>query len=269
MKLRHDPYRVFRFSKTPAGLYARQKWFGEADTEQWKVDYQAVVNTLLADQLPDGSWHQSTIETIKRLFGLHLTVRESNINIDNALAWLLRKINLQEDTIHVDANELTTNLELAGLPFIPSRPSMLLTGATLFLSTIFGRWNDTKVLDLYHWLDKMGCKDLGRWFGTASSHNILRAMVVHPEFSKSSATALAVDFLSGIQTSAGDWEPYLPFYQTLNAIAHTDLPSADRQLEKAFSHLAETQNEDGTWGRSEPEWDTFLTIHAMRNKGLL
>ena len=74
MKLRYDPYQVFRFSKTPAGLYARQKWLGEAETDQWKIDFKETVADLMADQLPDGSWSRSTIETIKRLFGLHLTV---------------------------------------------------------------------------------------------------------------------------------------------------------------------------------------------------
>jgi hypothetical protein len=40
MKLRYDPYQIFRFSKTPIGLYARQKWLGEADTDQWKIDFE-------------------------------------------------------------------------------------------------------------------------------------------------------------------------------------------------------------------------------------
>jgi hypothetical protein len=65
MKLRYDPYQVFRFSKTPAGLYARQKWLGEAETPQWKTDFQEMVTALLADQLPDGSWHHETVATIK------------------------------------------------------------------------------------------------------------------------------------------------------------------------------------------------------------
>ena len=40
MKLRHDPFQVFRVSKTPAGIYARQKWLGEADTPEWQRDFQ-------------------------------------------------------------------------------------------------------------------------------------------------------------------------------------------------------------------------------------
>jgi hypothetical protein len=87
--LRHNPYQVFRHSKTPAGLYARQKWLGETDTVQWKLDYQETVNNLSADQSTDGLWYQSPMETISRLFGLHLTVRESTLEIDTALNRLL------------------------------------------------------------------------------------------------------------------------------------------------------------------------------------
>jgi hypothetical protein len=100
MKLHYDPYQVFRFSKTPAGLYARQTWLGEVATDQWKFDFKETVATLLAGQLPDGSWSRSTIETIQRLFGLHLTVRSSTAKIKAALKWLLNKIDLQAENIN-------------------------------------------------------------------------------------------------------------------------------------------------------------------------
>jgi hypothetical protein len=80
---------------------------------------------------------------------------------------------------------------------------------------------------------------------------------------------LAVEHLADLQTGAGGWKNGLPFYQTLNALAHLDLPQAEKQLEKAFKRLFENQNSDGTWSRSEPEWNTFLAIHALKNKGLL
>jgi hypothetical protein len=51
--------------------------------------------------------------------------------------------------------------------------------------------------------------------------------------------------------------------------AHLDFPLAESQLERAFKRIYENQNLDGTWSRSEPEWNTFLTIHALKNKGLL
>jgi hypothetical protein len=47
------------------------------------------------------------------------------------------------------------------------------------------------------------------------------------------------------------------------------LPGVDEQLEKAFAYLIKSQNEDGTWGAMEQEWNTFLAVHALRNKSLL
>ena len=163
MKLRNDPYQVFRFSRTPAGLYARQKWLGEADSSQWKTDFEETVDVLLSDQSPDGSWHHETAATI----------------------------------------------------------------------------------------------------------NIFRALVVHPVFAKDKATELALDYHADLQKNDGAWGDDLSFYQTLNALAHLDLSHAETQLERAFERLYETQNRDGTWSRSEPEWNTFLAIHALKNKGLL
>jgi hypothetical protein len=109
----------------------------------------------------------------------------------------------------------------------------------------------------------------GQWVDMVSSHNILRAMVVHPIFAKDKATMLTVEHFANLQTDSGDWGKDLPFYQTLNALAHLESPKADAQLEIAFRRLCEEQNSDGTWSRSEPEWNTFLAIHALKNKGHL
>jgi hypothetical protein len=269
MKLRYDHYQIFRFSKTPVGLYARQKWLGEAETPQWRIDFKETVAALLADQLPDGSWQHATIETIKRLFGLHLTLRSPTAQIDAALGWLLGKIDLQAERIHVDEEDVSTVATLEGLPFIKSRPDMFLTGAALFVSSIFGRQSDPDVLALYHWLNEEGIKNEGKWFDEASTHNVLRAMVVHPVFAEDKATALAVEYLADLQTGTGSWDHDLPFYQTLNALAHLELDQAEKQLEKAFVLLFEKQNSDGTWSHDEPEWNTFLAIHALKNKRLL
>jgi hypothetical protein len=269
MKLRYDPYQVFRLSKTPAGLYARQKWLGEAETPQWKTDFQETVTALLADQLPNGSWHHETVATIKHLFGLHLTVRSSSVQIEAALTWILEKIDLQTKEVYASADDIDDPVDLTGLPFVPSRPEMLLTGAALFLAAIFGRESDPDVLAIYRWLSAQGIKNKGRWFDGASCHNIFRAMVVHPVYAKDKATALAVEYLADLQTDNGAWGDDFSFYQTLNAIAHLDFPLAETQLERAFERLWKTQDRGGTWSRSEPEWNTFLTIHALKNKGLL
>jgi hypothetical protein len=94
-------------------------------------------------------------------------------------------------------------------------------------------------------------------------------MVVHPVFAKDNATALAVEYHADLQTHDGGWGDDSSFYQTLNALAHLEIPQAEKQLERAFERLYETQNRDGTWSLSEPEWNTFIAIHALKNKELL
>jgi hypothetical protein len=269
MKLRYDPFQIFRFSKTPAGLYARQKWLGESEAPQWKTDFQETVEGLWAHQLADGSWQRAPIETISRLFGLHLTVRSSTAQIDAALDWLIEKIHIQSEEIQVDVEESAFGAKLVGLPFVRSRPAMFLAGASLFLATIFDRESDPAVLDLYQWLCAVGMESKGCWFDDSSSHNIFRAMVVHPKFAQDKVTGLAVERLANLQSDSGDWGDELPFFQTLNALAHLDLPHADSQLERGFKQLHEKQNRDGTWSRSEPEWNAFLAIHALKNKKLM
>ena len=94
-------------------------------------------------------------------------------------------------------------------------------------------------------------------------------MVVHPVFAQDRSTELAVEHLANIQAEGGDWGEDFPFYQTLNALAHLNFSQVQPQLESAFERLFKTQNRDGSWGRIQPEWNTFLSIHALKNKGLV
>jgi hypothetical protein len=269
MRLPYDPYQVFRFSKTPAGLYARQKWLEEAETPQWKSDFQETTSKLMAHQLPDGSWRQATVITIRHLFGLHLTVRESSPGIKAALNWLLGNITLQDKIIIVNCKGDLTADDLNGLPFVFSRQDMLIVAAVLFLATIFGDESNRGVSISYQFLSNLGIQNRGQWFDGPTTHNMFRAMVVHPIFSKGQATTLAVGRLAKLQTQSGDWGDRLSFYQTLNALAHLDTAPAENQLEKAFEWLFESQKKDGTWSEYEPEWNSFLAVHALKNKRLL
>jgi len=145
----------------------------------------------------------------------------------------------------------------------------LIMGATLFLASIFGCENDKRILRFYKWLSLEGISKGGRWCGWSCSNNVLRAFVVHPKYSQHEATALAVEALARVQTSSGGWLSQVPFYQTTNALAHLDFHQANSQLERAFKKLYDSQQRDGTWSRSQREWNTFLIVHALRNKGIL
>jgi hypothetical protein len=265
---RYDPLAVFSESKTPPGLYARKRWLGES-SRAWKTGFQETVEFLKAGQDRDGSWNQSLLETVKRLFGLHLTVRDSDEAIHHGLDWLLEEARRVFTKRGSSPGEPITNITLQGLPFTEGHGAFFLWGATLFLSTIFGRQKDLHIISLYKRLEDMGKAGRGRWCNWSCSNNILRAFVVHPEYAKGESVALAVKALSSAQEPTGRWPRSIPFYQTLNALAHLSSREANAQIEKAFEWLYTTQNRDGTWGRSDREWKTFLVIHALKNKGVL
>jgi len=267
--LNADPYYVFRHSRSPVGLYARQKWLGEEKDPRWREAFDAAVKRLLAGQSADGSWNQSIVTTIQRLFGLHLTVRNPNDSINGALDWLMAVAFEELSRLRRDIRKRNASKDLQNLPFTPGCSGYFLTGASLFLASIFGRENDSRVLEAYGWLAQEGVKKNGRWCGWSCSNNILRAFVVHPTYSKNRAIELAVHALARAQDSSGKWPAGVPFYQTVNALAHLDSKEANTQLNKAFKHLSRTQNRDGTWGRSRQEWKTFLVVHALRRKGVV
>jgi len=265
--LRFNPLQVFASSRTPPGLYARKKWLGEENTRSWKKDFQDTVRALLKGQSPDGSWGESAVVTIQRLFGLHLTLRERTEAVTKGLHWLMGEMDraFPRKRVHLEGHiEMEA---LKGLPFTRGCSGLFLYGSTLFLSSIFGLHGHKTVLTVYERLEKMGIEREGRWCGWSCSNNVLRAFVVHPEYCRSRVVGLAVEALSRVQRQSGEWPREIPFYKTVNALAHLDLPHADVQLEAAFRRLRERQRKDGTWGRSEKEWDSFLAVHALINKG--
>ena len=265
IRLHSWPYAIFRSSRTPPGLYARQKWLQEASSPLWKTDFDATVSDLLQGRSDGGLWSGSPIETIHRLFGLHLTVRAPNPAIDKSLDALLAI----EPVVGWAKAPALSEARLRGLPFAPAGRQLVILPAALFLAAIFGRASHPTVLGRYDRIAADLTAEPLAHRDPAALHNILRAFVVHPDYATHAATELLVAWLADRQTPQGDWGPGIPFFQALNALAHLDHPAADRQLERAFVHLAQRQHPDGAWGETDRQWCTFLTVHALRNKGLI
>lgn len=263
VNLTYDPYGVFRGSISPAGIYARQKWLGEAGNAAWQKEYQQKTAGLFSGQAEDGSWGRSMVETVRRLFGLHLTVRSPDKAIDKALEWLIRR------PVAPAGEPPLKSGDLVGLPFTVGSMSAFQWGATLFLTTIFGKAQHPRMVEGYALLGERMFRQGVRLCGWAGLSNYLRALVVHPAYAKSALTLQAVRELDRVRNPDGTWPGRLPFYQTLNALAHLDFKGAEAQLEPAFDRLARTQNKDGSWGRGQREWNTFLVVHALKNKGML
>ncbi len=268
--LMYDPLKVFLKSKTPAGLYARQKWIHEDSTVSWQSDFDKTVKTLLSGQKSNGSWENSPLITIHRLFGLHLTVRKKNKEIDRALAWLLSLDLVREVGEH---SRKKTNLiyshELRDLPFSQGCYNHVMTCAILFLASIFGLEHNERVISIYERFLKMPIGRRGKWCNWSCSNNFMRACIVHPDYAESYAVKSYFSALLKVQKDDGSWPAPIPFYQTVNALGHLDNKQANTMLQKAYKRLYRSQNRDGTWGRTDKEWKTFLIVHALKRKPLL
>jgi hypothetical protein len=256
---KYDPLQVFAGSKTPAGLYARQKWRHEESAESWVSDFNETVKALQAGQHANGSWNNSVINTIQRLFGLHLTVRELDDSIGRALDWLLSLDEALHDNM---ANEIDETL-FHSLPFSNGCREHFAICAGLFLANCFGQGETRKIPRLYDMVAReIEAKD-GRLCSIGCTNNALRAFVVHRQYSKSRAAVLMVDYFGRRQLASGRWKGKTPFYMTFNALAHLDSANAGRQCVKAVESVVRAQNKDGSWGRTQKEWNTFLVVHAL------
>jgi hypothetical protein len=265
IRLTYDPYRLFENNTTPPGLYARQKWLGESSSRRWQSDFKDMVARLRQGRSENGLWDGSPMKSIRRLLGLHLTQRHADSFVEKSLDALLAAVSGSGQT---EAVSVMPAEAYNGLPFSPASHQAVILPAALFLATIFGRAFDPIILKWYQKItaDKIARIPDGR--SPASLNNMLRALVVHPEFRDHPATLNLVGWLAKKQTSNGDWGSDLPFFHVLNALAHLDLPLANRQTQQACVYLTRRQHADGGWGDTDRLWCTFLAVHALRNKGV-
>ncbi len=269
LTLRYNPFQIFQGSKTPVGLYARQKWLGESDTSDLQIDFHETVLSLMNGQSDDGSWNHSPLESIRRLFGLHLTLRKRTEEIEKALGWLMRHILNYNPLDQSGPIEPLASEAFRELPFTPGQPHLSMVCATLFLATVFQKDSEPIVIDHYSLLSRWVAEDAGDIEKWSDKNNALRSFIVHPNYAEEPATRTLVDSLAEIQDLSGQWPAQIPFFQTVNALAHLRLNSAHRQWVKALMVLLNTQNRDGSWGNEDHEWNTFLVVHALKNKGFL
>ena len=264
-KIKYNPYEIFKRSATPPGLYARQKWLNQGKTRSYRTDFDATVAQLKSTTVDSVDQSERILDMLHRLFGLHLTERDLNPFIENALSKIITDYSANPHQIEV----LIMPDQLRGLPFAATQWEFFILPAILFLSAIFGKATAMEVNRLYLQLatDFVGSAAYKK--EPAAMHNALRALVVHPDDRFKSETRSVVSWFAARQTPWGDWGPKIPFFQAVNALAHLDIPEADAQFDNALIRIVSSQNTDGTWGAADQEWQTFLVIHALRNKGIL
>jgi hypothetical protein len=174
--LMYDPLNVFCSSKTPVGLYARQKWLHQENRLAWKNDFREIADALFAGQHLNGSWRDSLLTTVHRLFELHLTVRNTNERIEKALEWLLSNEVFLKHEKHLSVkSEKVFARDLQNLPFSHGRFEHFAKCAILFLATIFGKEHEARVIRVYEMLRINGEEKEGKWCTWSGSYNFLRS----------------------------------------------------------------------------------------------
>lgn len=263
--LNHNPLNIFYGSKTPFGLYARQKWLKQEETKSWKKDFRETVASLFSGQRLNGSWNNSLLTTFHRLFGLHLTMRKNNGRIDKSIEWLLSQEFIEKIEIRTRLVEKVSARDLENFPFSPGSFAHLALCAILFLSTIFGKEKDPRVISGYEILRLQGEGKRNR-STLADLHNSIRALVVHPKYAQWGALQFFLARVGETQKADGTWPKEIPFYQMVNALGHLNTKQSDELLQRAWPRVREKQNSDGSWGGEQKEWNTFLVFHALKRK---
>ena len=262
MKIKYNPYSVFTGSISPASLYARKKWLNESDSSEWQNDYKKTVSKILETNNPN---EENPLNIIRILFDLHLTVRDKTPEIADKVERILI---ISEDMLLKSDRTIITDNKISNLPFAGAESCYVIPPAALFLAVIFDLTDNRKfenILAIMLELSRTALAENNIIF----IHNLFRVLAVDPVYAALAETDSILDRLINMQTESGDWDNKIPFYQAVNAAAHIKSDKAEIIFNKALNMIISSQNKDGSWGSKNKEWNTFLTVHALKNKSLL
>ena len=264
MIIKYDPYSVFRKGISPASLYARKKWLGESESDEWKNDYRKTVADIVSGGiLPDNNM----TDAVKNLFALHLTVRDKTPEITDAVLKLLEKA---EDILMNKDRTVIADNELSDLPFAGAEKCFVIPPAALFLAEIFDLKDSRPFEKLFNRMIDLTRDSISDRRRILLLHNFFRVLAVDPVTAALPETDSILDRLLDLQLESGDWKDKIPFFQAVNAAAHINSEKSDILFTKALKLIVSSQNNDSSWGNGESkEWNSFLTVHALKNKNIL
>lgn len=276
---RHDPLRPFRRRTTPHALYVRRVILGD-DQAARRVEECRLRTDIYLGQRDDGSWNNSVVATIDRLFLLYMLGDHASTQMRKAVDWLLE--NGSEPYRHTcgdgarydglffrmsdrDRKQLQKR---RGLITSPGCSGLTKTSAALFFAAHCGLGEDPRVQRALQTLVKVA-EQRGLWCSVQCSSNILRAFFAHSGYGDTRVVHKAVDLIEKMQEPDGDWRGASFFYHMFNVMAHSRSPNAVRQIERAIPRLIRSQNANGTWGRMHSDLLSLLVLDGLHRQGLL
>jgi prenyltransferase/squalene oxidase-like repeat protein len=267
--MKYNPLCFLRKDSSIFGTAARYRWDSASETE---IDLPA--------QETNGSINNSVVETVSHLYNISLFRYKSDVKIDAALNWLLEyehkplAYNCNDGASYSNMFFKTSRIDnekirkLKGLPFTMGCSGFFKTGAVLYLTSHFGKLEDERVRKAYKNIVSIPQYRKGWYCSPSCGNNLFQAVVKHPIYSAGRAVDQNLAYLRSKQLDNGSWSGGLPFYPIVNALSYLKQVDADRILSKAIEKLINSQNKDGSWGRTDKALKTYLILDAMERKDI-
>jgi hypothetical protein len=265
-RLRADPFNYVAKLDSPIGIYLRRELFRKeiaVDATLRKELYEKMVG----EQSADGSWDQLFVKTANNLWDLALLgFRADAQGVKTGLQWLL-SIQKEEYRGHpgffFSRNRKDASIMRSTYygEFGPGCTIFYQTAFSVHLFHLFGLDNSGEVETtvssyLRFWKPT--------WCGAWCTINVANILIEHPLSKKSKQVESALNHFADLQSKTGTWKG-LPFYHTFHALSKANDTLAKKQLSKALPSVIRRQNKDGSWGRKEPQTETFLVLDALKN----
>jgi len=265
-KLRVDPLNYVAKLDSPIGIYLRRAVF-KKETGEDKTLKKELYNKIVGDQSEDGSWSQLFVNTANNLWDLALLGFDAkDTSVKRGLEWLLSIQRHQYrgyPGFFLSGNRKDPSFMRSTFygEFGPGCTIFYQTTYAVHLFHIYGFDENRQVQTtvnsyLQFWRPN--------WCGSWCNINVLRMLIEHPLSAESKQVEDGLKNLAKRQTKTGAWKGY-PFYHVLHAISRSSHDLAKKQLKKAFPAITRRQNKDGSWGKKEPETETFLVLDTLKN----
>jgi len=256
--------------ESPIGVYLRKEVFKKESSADQAVT-KRLYEKIVSQQAADGSWDRLFVHTANNLWNLALLGYDAeDKSVRHGLEWLLsiqRHLYRGYPGFFHSDNRKDPSLMRATFygEFGP--------GCTIFYETAYA-------VHLFHMFNFDENKQVQTtvnsylqfwrptWCSAWCTINVLRMLIEHPLSRESPHVESGLKHLARRQTKTGAWKGF-PFYHTLHALSRAQHDLARKQLKKAFPSVAKRQNSDGSWGKKEPQTETFLVLDTLKNAGAL
>jgi hypothetical protein len=267
-KLKMDPLNYVANLNSPIGIFLRRELF-KKETAKDATLKKELYEKMVVDQSADGSWNQLFVRTANNLWNLVLLGFEAeDASVKTGLEWLL---SIQKEKYRGHPGFFHSHNRKDASTMRSTYYGEFGPGCTIFYQT-------TYAVHLFHLFSLGDIRQVETtvssylqfwkptWCGAWCTINVLNVLIEHPLSRQSKLVETALKHLSNLQSKTGTWKG-LPFYHTFHALSRANNILARKQLDKALPSVIRRQNNNGSWGRKEPETETFLVLDALKNIG--